>query len=295
MIYTLKYICLVLLSIVATSCNNQDTDLPGVDTTDEYGSIELDFSGRTRATTTTISPEEAQNFLITVTQGDMVVRGPQTLGTMNMRFPVGQGYKVYAESCTAEEAESSFGFWGQKRFTGESEEFGINKGETTKASVGMSVANAAMCVVIDESLINYFKISCTLLVSEGERNLEWNYDNAGTSIAGIVTDGQIAYFNIDESGTRTIHYSIKASAEGNITDAQGTIDLTRAKMKRLRLAKVSGTYTLSVSVDQEDLFVDDDETFGPDDIIEDDGATDAVGGNDEFDSNNNGVDYDQYN
>ena len=73
----------------------------------EDGQIELAFTGTapTRSTTTTISPEEAKNFLITVSQGEGIIRGPQTLGTMDMRFPAGQGYKVYAESCTESDAE----------------------------------------------------------------------------------------------------------------------------------------------------------------------------------------------
>ena len=262
---------------------------------EEYGEIALDFSGKTRATTTTISPEEANNFLITVTQGDAVVRGPQTLGTMNMRFPVGQGYKVFAESCSADDAELSNNFWGKKRFTGESEEFGINKGETTKASVGMSVDNAALCVVIGNALVNYFKISCTISVVEGNRTLEWNYDNAGKVENGVVSDGQIAYFNVDETGTRTIRYSIKAHAEGNITDNEGTVTLTRAKMSRLRLEYESGQYSLVVSVNQEDLFVDSSLGFGPDDVTSDDGATDANAGNDEFETDDSEPDYDQYN
>lgn len=293
--YTLKYICLLLLCIVVDSCHNLEDIQTEQEVTTEYGSIEVGFTGNTRATTTVISPEEAKNFLITVTQGDNIVRGPQTLGTMNMRFPVGQGYKVYAESCSEADAESENNFWGKKRFTGESIEFGINKGETTKASVGMSVCNAAICVVIDKSMINYFKLSCSVSVSEGDRNLEWTYANAGTSIDGNVSEGQIAYFNIDETASRTIHYSIKASAQGNITDVEGTLTLTRTKMSRLLLRKESGSYALSISVSQEDLFVNANETFTPDDVITDDGATDIVGGNEDFGSNDSGVDYDQYN
>ena len=72
------------------------------------GKMALAFTGSapTRGTTTTISPEEAKTFLITVSQGGTVVRGPQTLGTMDMRFPVGQGYSVYAESCTEADAHN---------------------------------------------------------------------------------------------------------------------------------------------------------------------------------------------
>lgn len=285
---------MVLTAFLASSCLNTDDIWKDKEPAVEYGNVELSFNGTTRATTTTISPEEAKNFLITVTQGDRILRGPQTLGTMSMKFPVGQGYKVFAESCNEQEAETGNDNWGQKRFTGSSAEFGINKGETTKASVGMKVANAAVCVVIDPSLANYFRKSCTLNISEGERDLHWNYDNAGKEVDGVITDGQIAYFNVDETGQRTIHYSITASAEGNITDKEGTITLNRAKMSRLKLKYDSGAFSLTVSVNEDNLYVDNTITVTPDDVIADDGNTDASAGNEDFETDNFVPDYDSY-
>ena len=292
--HTFKYICMVLTAFLASSCLNTDDIWKDKEPAVEYGNVELSFNGTTRATTTTISPEEAKNFLITVTQGDRILRGPQTLGTMSMKFPVGQGYKVFAESCNEQEAETGNDNWGQKRFTGSSAEFGINKGETTKASVGMKVANAAVCVVIDPSLANYFRKSCTLNISEGERDLHWNYDNAGKDVDGVITDGQIAYFNVDETGQRTIRYSITASAEGNITDKEGTITLNRAKMSRLKLKYDSGAFSLTVSVNEDNLYVDNTITVTPDDVIADDGSTDASAGNEGFETDNFVPDYDSY-
>ncbi|MBR5576726.1 MAG: DUF4493 domain-containing protein [Bacteroidaceae bacterium] len=293
--HTFKYICMVLTAFLASSCLNTEDFWQEEEPAVEYGNVELSFNGTTRATTTTISPEEAKNFLITVTQGDRILRGPQTLATMNLRFPVGQGYQVFAESCSEYDAEFGNDQWGQKRFTGISEEFGVNKGETTKASVGMSVSNAALCMVIGPSLVNYFKTSCTISVTDGDRTLEWNYDIAGKDENGVVTDGKIAYFNTDETGYCTLHYTIKASSEGNITDMDGTLTLTRAKMSRLRLELESGNYTFDVSVNQDDLYIDDNLSVTPDDVTSDDGATDAVGGNDEFGTDNSEPDYDQYN
>lgn len=292
--HTFKYICMVLTAFLASSCLNTEDFWQEEEPAVEYGNVELSFNGTTRATTTTISPEEAKNFLITVTQGDRILRGPQTLGTMSMKFPVGQGYKVFAESCNEQDAETSNDNWGQKRFTGSSAEFGINKGETTKASVGMKVANAAVCVIIDPSLANYFRKSCTLNITEGERELHWNYDNAGKDVDGVITDGQIAYFNVDESGQRTIRYSITASAEGNITDKEGTLTLNRAKMSRLKLKYDSGAFSLTVSVNEDNLYVDNTITVTPDDVISDDGSTDASAGNEDFETDNFVPDYDTY-
>lgn len=278
------------------SCLGQDDFMQNAENAD-FGKIELSFTGKneTRSSTTTISPEEAKNFLITVSQGGQVVRGPQTLGTMNMRFPVGQGYKVYAESCTEADAERNNNQWGQKRFVGTSEEFGISKGETTTARVGMSVDNAAMCVVINPSLENYFKESCTITLSEVDRNLCWTYDNAGKVEDGVANDGQIAYFNVGEEGTRQITYTIVAVADSKTITKEGTITLTRAKMSRLNLAYESGFFDLTVDLSEEELYIDSDLTVGSQDIIQDDGATDGIGNNDDFYLDGSEVDYDQYN
>lgn len=278
------------------SCLGQDDFMQNEEDVD-FGKVELSFTGKTetRSSTTTISPEEAKNFLITVSQGGQVVRGPQTLGTMNMRFPVGQGYQVYAESCTEADAEHNNNQWGQKRFVGSSEEFGIYKGQTTTARVGMSVDNAAMCVVINPSLANYFKKSCTITLSEADRNLRWTYDNAGKVEDGVATDGQIAYFNVGEEGTRQITYTIVAVSDSKTITKEGTITLTRAKMSRLNLAYESGFFDLTVNLSEEELYIDSDLTVGSQDIIQDDGATDGIGNNDDFNVDDSEVDYDQYN
>lgn len=278
------------------ACTSDSGLYPQAQENQQEGHIALSFTGTapTRSTTTTISPEEAKTFLVTVSQGETVVRGPQTLGSMDMRFPVGQGYSVYAESCTEADAELNNNRWGQKRFVGTSEEFGINKGETTEVSVPMSVENASLCVIIQPSLSNYFKTSCTITLSEADRGLVWTYDNAGKVVDGVTTDGQIAYFNLGEEGTRTIAYTITAVSGKNTITKEGTVTLTRAKNSRLNLAYQSGFFTLNITVDESNLYVENDLTFGPDDIIQDNGETDAIGNNDEFNIDDSEVDYDQY-
>lgn len=261
------------------------------------GKVELAFTGSapTRSTTTTISKEEANNFLITVSKGDSIVRGPQTLGSMNMSFPVGQNYSVYAENCSESDAETSNNYWGQKRFVGTSGEFGINKGETTKVRIPMSVDNASMCVFIDPSLSNYFKTSCTVSLSQVDRGLQWTYQNAGKVVNGVETDGQLAYFNLGADSTRTVTYSIMAVADGKTVTKDGQLVLKRAKCSRLRLAYDSGYFNLTISTSQEELYVNSEVTFGPNDIIQDQGDTDASGNNDDFHTDESEVDYDQYN
>ncbi len=283
------------------ACTSDSGLYPQAQEDKQEGDIALSFTGTapTRSTTTTISPEEANTFLVTVRQGEAeymtIIRGPQTLGTMDMRFPVGGGYSVYAESCTEADAELNNNRWGQKRFVGTSDFFSINKGETTKVRVPMSVENASLCVIIQPSLSNYFKTSCTITLSEVDRGLVWTYDNAGKVVDGVTTDGQIAYFNLGEEGTRTIAYTITAVSGNNSITKEGTVTLSRAKNSRLNLAYQSGFFTLNITVDESNLYVGNDLTFGPEDVIQDDGETDAIGNNDEFNIDDSEVDYDQYN
>lgn len=301
MIKTIKVLLLFFATTCLVSCLGMDDFMQNNTEQVEYGNLEISFGGKsnTRSTTTTISPEEANNFLITVTQGEgehqRVIRGPQTLGSMNLRFPVGQDYRVSAESCTEEDAENNNNFWGQKRFVGASEPFGVNKGQTTKVGVGMTVHNAAMCVLVHPTLSQYFTTSCTVTLSDADRSLVWNYDNAGKVEDGVTEDGQIAYFNIDESGQRTINYTIHAVSDDRIIDRAGAITLNRAKMSRLNLDYVAGSFTLSVNVNQDELYVDNGLSVGPDDVQQDQGDSEIIGGNDDFNIDDTEVEYDQYN
>ncbi len=288
-----------------TSCSNEQAELPTPSIQGECGEMSLSFGSDTRATTT-VSPEEANNFLITVSQTSVgddgtdvtnVVRGPQAWGTMNKVFPVGSGYSVYAENCTKEDAESNNFNWGQKRFVGTSAEYEIKKGETTTVPVSMSVENASLCVIINPSLSNYFKESCTITLADEDRGLTWTYDNAGgMNDLGETTYGQIAYFNVDDAtGTRTVTYTIKAVSTDKTIEKTGSVTLSRAKNSRLNLAYDSGFYGLELTIDEEDLYISEDHTLGAEDLIPDDCKTNGDLDNNEFVETEGGVDYDKYN
>ena len=267
-----------------------------------YGQVDVSLSAKspseTRATTSTISPEEAALFLITVYKGGVLQRGPVALGSMDKRFPAGEGYTLSAESCTEADAEANNNRWGQKRFTGQSAEFAVKKGETTQVTVPMSVANAAMCVFVSDNLKSFFTTSCTVQLTEADRSLTWTYDNMGQVVnteSNEATDGQVAYFNIPSGGTRTVHYTITAVSPDKTTTSEGDMTLEVAKMKRLSLTYNAGFYELDVTVDQRDLFYDKTITIGPDDVTSDQGETDANGSHNGFETNGTEIDYDTYN
>lgn len=269
------------------------------DTEEEVGEVQVALSAETetRASTSTISPEEANLFLITAYKGGEWMRGPVTLGSMDKRFPAGGGYTLTAESCTESDAETGNSGWGQKRFTGASAEFSVVKGGTTKVTIPMSVANGAMCVVASNALKEFYTKACTVQLTEAGRGLTWTYGNMGTVVdeaTGEAADGQIAYFNIPESGTRTLHYTVTAENEYKSTVSEGDLTLEVAKMKRLTLTYSPSFFTLQITVDDEALFLDSDIIIEPGDVTSDDGATDANSSHGGFNTDTTEPDYDTY-
>ena len=265
-----KSFAILLLPLLLMSCSVKEFDIPGFsgnDNTpadaDSMGFFQLTLTSQTatRATSTTLSPEEADNFLITVRKGTDVVRSRQRLADLDTRLSAGYGYTVQAESCTEEDAESSNEGWGQKRFAGLSGSFAIKAGETTSVNVGCSVANAGVELSYDKSLLNYFT-SIEVTVTKGDRILRFT------------TSGQTAYFNTDAEDASTAAYTIKAEGPDGTINKEGTLNLTKAKMSRINLAYEIGTFTLSVLVEMADI-EDEEVVISEDDIQTDDGNTEA--------------------
>lgn len=286
-------LCASFLLMACTS----DEGLSPIEPVDDCGRLELHLGVSTRATTTVISAAEARNFLITVTRGQDIVRGPQALGDMDLRFPAGQGYAVFAENCNEDTAESANGGWGQKRFIGLSSDFGIQHSQTTQVTVGLGVANAAFCVVIAPAMAHYFRESGSVVVAVDGRQLVWTMDNAGCpQQEGIVAEGQMAFFNIPEEGTRTINYAIRMVADGGqIIEQTGSATLSPAKNTRLNINAASGEMGLSIHVDEQILTAQELLVVGPDDVIQDDGKTAGLAEHEGYTTDGSEVDYDSYN
>ena len=265
-----KPFTILLLPLLLMSCSVSEFDIPGFSgndnpsaAADSMGFFQLNLTSQaaTRATSTALSPEEADNFLVTIRKGTDVVRSRQRLGDLDTRLSAGYGYTVEAESCTKEDAESSNEGWGQKRFAGLSGSFAIKAGETTSVDVGCSVANAGVELSYDKSLLNYFT-SIEVTVTKGDRILRFT------------TSGQTAYFNTDAEGASTAAYTIQAVGPDGTINKEGTLNLTKAKISRINLAYEIGTFTLSVLVEMADI-EDEEVVINEDDIQTDDGNTEA--------------------
>lgn len=224
------------------SCVNEE----GLKVSEEgVGTLEIELNGisNTRATSKPLSDEEAGNFLITIYRGDEIAHETIYLKDLGKAsFPAGNGYKVYAENCTAEDAESVNNGWGQRHYAGMSSAFSIHAGETTKVGVNCSVVNAGICVSFNEDIQRIFK-TFNLTINDGERTIIFDKEKQGS----------IAYFNVDETGGHAINYTIHAEGDGVGTiDKSGTKTLEKAKVSRINITyNTAGNIGLTIYVDDE--------------------------------------------
>lgn len=235
-------IFLAYLSVFAFSaCNSQDWPGFGEPVGDEdfagKGSIAIQLLGSAqRATTTTITKEEADLFLVTVTKGGDMISQQIQLGSIGtMTFPAGNGYKVSVENITASDAETLNDGWGAKRFTGDSKYFGIQAGQTTAVSVNCTVANAAVSITIDGAVEG-----CSVTVSDGVRSLTTSED-------------RVAYFNVDED-SRVITLTVEK--DGVVVSEQDlTIEPAQTKDVNISAGEEPSTGSISISITYDDAFI----------------------------------------
>lgn len=291
-----KY-CFALLTaylLGACSADIPETSVPSTDDTKQWGTLELSLGSATRATSTVISKEEADNYWVTVYKGEDISREKTRLKDLNTRLSAGYGYVVEAESCLGPEAESANDGWGQRRYTGQSASFAIKPGETTKVGVGCTVANAGVEVVFDETMAHHFTTSYRVTITEGERTIVFDELTGGKRESDVITPGSVAYYNVDENDTRTLTYTIEAYGEGKRLVKTDNMTLRKSKISRLTLVFVPGTLGLDVTIDQTDLFVSQGIEITPNDVIQDDGSTDISGEHDDFEASDDNVDISDY-
>lgn len=290
-------LCFTLLTaflLGACSADITETTIPPIDDTEQWGTLELSLGSATRATSTVISKEEADNYWVTVYKGQDISRETTRLRDLNKRLSAGYGYIVEAESCLEPEAESANNGWGQRRYAGQSASFAIKPGETTKVGVGCTVANAGVEVVFDETMAHHFTTSYSVTITEGERTIVFDEHTGGKREAGVITPGSVAYYNVDDSGTRTLTYTIEAYGIGKRLVKTATMVVTKAKISRLTLIFIPGTLDLDIAIDQEDIFVELGIEITDKNVIQDDGSADVNGAHDDFEESSDGVDISDY-
>lgn len=295
-----RYLYILLVALLFVGCVHEveipmTPVEPATTVEEEMGDFELTLTGetQTRATTTTISKEEADNFLITIYKGSDIVRNTAPLKEINTKLSAGYGYKVKAESCSEQEAITVNDGWGQRRYAGLSASFSIKAGQTTAVSVGCSVANAGLEVVFDESVPAYFTTSYDVTITEGDRTIVFDKITAGTKVGGEVNQGEIAYFNVDDDGKHTITYTITAVGPKTLVKT-GTMVLNKAKISRINLNYERSDFSFVIFLEEEDLFMEDYINITADDIKVDDGKTESNTTHDTYVEDPTSVDYNDY-
>lgn len=291
-----KYL-IILYTILLASCNEKDFNFPMPSGEEEMGSFELTLTGnrQTRSTTTTISKEQADNFLVTVYKGSDVYRATDLLKNINTKLSAGYGYVIQAESCSETTAESSNDGWGERRYVGVSAPFSVKAGQTTPVSVNCTVANAGVEVVFDKTVSTFFTDGFQVSITEGTRNIVFDRYSGGLSSEGKTTqESEVAYFSVGADGTRTITYHIHAVSPRKTVDRDVEIQLTKARIYHVSLSYEMSTFSFNITVDEDELLLEDNLYITDEDIKTDQGNTDMGSNHDGYSDDDTNVDINNY-
>lgn len=219
------------LALLLAACTTQDW--PYSPHREGVGSIAVTLEGsQTRATTSVITKEEADLFLVTLYKGEDLIAQQTMLGHLgSLTFPAGYGYSLFVESITEQDALTLNEGWGAKRYTGQSKSFGIQAGQTTKVAVGCSVANAAVAVNIDSSAQGCV---VTLKTSDG-RTL-------------TTTESRVAYVNVTIEEKPDVTITIEK--DGEVVKETTLENLEASQVKDINIKEnTEGTLGLQVTYD----------------------------------------------
>ena len=219
------------LALLLAACTTQDW--PYSPHREGVGSIAVTLEGsQTRSTTSVITKEEADLFLVTLYKGEDLIAQQTMLGHLgSLTFPAGYGYSLFVESITEQDALTLNDEWGAKRYTGQSKSFGIHAGQTTKVAVGCSVANAAVAVNIDSSAQGCV---VTLKTSDG-RTL-------------TTTESRVAYVNVTIEEKPDVTITIEK--DGEVVKETTLENLEASQVKDINIKEnTEGTLGLQVTYD----------------------------------------------
>ena len=219
------------LALLLAACTTQDW--PYSPHREGVGSIAVTLEGsQTRSTTSVITKEEADLFLVTLYKGEDLIAQQTMLGHLgSLTFPAGYGYSLFVESITEQDALTLNDGWGAKRYTGQSKSFGIQAGQTTKVAVGCSVANAAVAVNIDSSAQGCV---VTLKTSDG-RTL-------------TTTESRVAYVNVTIEEKPDVTITIEK--DGEVVKETTLENLDASQVKDINIKEnTEGTLGLQVTYD----------------------------------------------
>lgn len=225
------YILFILTAILATSCVADLEPLP---------KGWLHVSPPSRDTSALTRTTEEIDYLVSIQKGANLIISPVRYSQLSGPIPLseGTGYNLIAESCTKTEAENQPSIYGQPRYAG-SESFSIEANVETKVSVNCSMANAAFCIMKDES---FYYPEFTVTATLNGRSLTFTDEE------------QMGYFNVGEDGTAVLDYNVEATdSEGRPGTGSGTITLKARTLSRLHLKATDLGY-IGIEITYDDTF-----------------------------------------
>lgn len=194
----------------------------------------------TKDSTTMTRTDSEIDYLVSIKKGENLIMSPIRYSQIQGAIPLsaGEDYTLLAESCTKTEAESQPSIYGQPRYAGGTD-FNIAANESKTIKVNCSMANAAFCIVKDES---FYYPEFTVTATLNGRSLTF-------------TDEELmGYFNVGENGKAVLSYHVTATdSEGRPGSGRGTIELKARTLSRLHL-KASSLGYIGISVTYDDTF-----------------------------------------
>lgn len=245
--------CLFLL----ISCNKEEAEY-------EYGLLSLKIDSEKEITVSAESrgaatDEELADYLITLKQGEDVILDKVTYSSKftdsEAYLPLGEGYVLWAESCTTTDAEVANDSWGKARFYGISDEFNIISGKKEELSIICSMQNAKVSVNFEKSFMNSFTDYSVEVYENSNETRKLCFTSLASSLSPV------AYFNIDDDPE--LNYVIKGTLNGSGVKelASGSIKLKKAYWSILNIKSAdNGNVSIDISVDNtvEDVNTDID-------------------------------------
>ena len=225
------YILFILTAVLATSC---------VADLEPQPKGWLHVSPPSRDTSALTRTTEEIDYLVSIQKGANLIISPVRYSQLSGPIPLseGTGYNLIAESCTKTEAENQPSIYGQPRYAG-SKSFEIEANKSDTLTVKCSMANAAFCIMKDESFYYpEFKVTATL---------------NGRSLT-FTDEEQMGYFNVGEDGTAMLDYKVEATdSEGRPGTGSGTITLKARTLSRLHLKATDLGY-IGIEITYDDTF-----------------------------------------
>lgn len=194
----------------------------------------------TKDSTTMTRTDSEIDYLVSIKKGENLIMSPIRYSQIKGAIPLsaGEGYTLLAESCTKTEAESQPSIYGQPRYAGNAA-FVIVANESETITVNCSMANAAFCIVKDES---FYYPEFTVTATLNGRSLTFT------------DEGLMGYFNVGENGTAVLSYKVEATdSEGRPGSGSGTIELKARTLSRLHLKAMDLGY-IGIEITYDDTF-----------------------------------------